>query len=95
MCLHIGDWSNYRRKGFGVTYCCDTFKEHAEREPRDTGAFCFDPEDELWGINSCCGTYCWVISGMKFCPFCGKRIEDPEKMEGEKDNDILLQKIRG
>jgi hypothetical protein len=30
-------------------------------------------------INGCCGGGCFVIHGIKFCPFCGKKIFEVKK----------------
>jgi len=35
-------------------------------------------KDGTWSIYGCCGGGCYVVNGMKFCPFCGaKRDENP------------------
>ncbi len=31
-------------------------------------------EDGTWNINGCCGGGCYVITGVKFCPFCGAKV---------------------
>jgi len=31
--------------------------------------------DRGYSIGGCCGTQCDVIRGIKFCPFCGVRLE--------------------
>lgn len=28
-------------------------------------------DDGKWAINGCCGGGCFVITDVKFCPFCG------------------------
>lgn len=28
-------------------------------------------------IRGCCGGGCWVIEGIKFCPFCGIKLDLP------------------
>jgi hypothetical protein len=35
--------------------------------------------DGTWNVNGCCGGGCFVVTGMKFCPFCGSAL--PEKPE--------------
>ena len=32
-----------------------------------------------YAINGCCGGGCYVIKGIKFCPFCGEELE-PHKI---------------
>lgn len=27
-----------------------------------------------WHINGCCGGGCYVVSNMKFCPYCGTKV---------------------
>lgn len=31
-----------------------------------------DKLDDGYAINGCCGGGCYVISGILYCPFCGK-----------------------
>lgn len=58
-----------------IKYCCDKFAEYAQLSGIDSGAFEWDGEGGM-GINGCCGGGCYVLSGMKFCPFCGEEIKD-------------------
>lgn len=30
--------------------------------------------DDGFAINGCCGGGCYVITGIKYCPFCGEYI---------------------
>jgi hypothetical protein len=69
-------------------FCCDKFeKEVAEYNtpviddflcptPNPKGHFEQDYEDGSWSINGCCGGGCYVITEMKFCPFCGSKLPD-------------------
>lgn len=31
--------------------------------------------DGTWAINGCCGGGCFVVTGVKFCPFCGAKVQ--------------------
>jgi len=62
-------------------YCCDGFKEYVERGDNGVGAFEFLKEDNTWAINGCCGGGCFVLTDMKFCPFCGKKVIETKKGE--------------
>lgn len=64
-------------------FCCKAFAhEVAEHNGLAGGEGLYPPElhptgqiepdpDGTWNINGCCGGGCYVITGMKFCPFCG------------------------
>lgn len=64
-------------------YCCPEFaKEAGELQAPVGGGGLYPPAmrpdaqfekdpDGTWNINGCCGGGCYVVSGMKFCPFCG------------------------
>ena len=49
-------------------FCCKQLKEH-------TYYFDYHKEDKEWSILGCGG--CYVLQGVKFCPFCGKNITNP------------------
>lgn len=66
-------------------YCCAEFAEQAghlkplaggglmyPREVRPPAQFVCDEGD--WHINGCCGGGCYVVTGMKFCPYCGTKL---------------------
>jgi hypothetical protein len=65
-----------------MIYCCPQFREDAERVGHKLSQF-EQGEDGDWNINGCCGGGCFVVSGMKFCPYCGSALNP----EGVKDND--------
>ncbi len=44
--------------------------------PNDNGQVTQD-EDGTWSVYGCCGSQCYVLSEMRFCPFCGKAIAPP------------------
>jgi hypothetical protein len=52
-------------------FCCEAWIENVEEvvEMREDGL----------AINGCCGGGCFVIHGIKFCPFCGKKIFEVKK----------------
>jgi hypothetical protein len=66
-----------------VKYCCEAFaKEAGELQAPIGGVGLYPPEmrpaaqfepapDGTWSINGCCGGGCFVVTAMKFCPFCG------------------------
>ena len=58
-----------------MNYCCQKFKYQAELPPNSPGWFEFC---EGWSIEGCCGGGCYVVSYMKYCPFCGSLLESPK-----------------
>jgi hypothetical protein len=51
------------------------------------GGFMYPPElkptaqieqvdDGSWAVNGCCGGGCYVLTDVKFCPFCGTKLPD-------------------
>lgn len=36
-----------------------------------------------WNINGCCGGGCFVVYGVKFCPFCGADISTKPTVKEE------------
>lgn len=73
-------------KGRTMKYCCEKFAEEAGRLQAPVGGgglypasmtpaaqFVPDP-DGTWSINGCCGGGCYVVTEMRFCPYCGSRI---------------------
>ena len=50
-----------------MKYCCKEF------ESKVNAYIGFDKqEDGTWSISGC--TQCYIVHGMKFCPFCGKQL---------------------
>lgn len=50
-----------------MTYCCSEFRIRAEV------SVAFERQDDgIWAIKG--RTQCYVITGMKFCPFCGQSL---------------------
>lgn len=73
-----------------MNYCCVAFMEKAKnlqapagsgllypREMRPSAQFEPDEDGETWNINGCCGGGCYVVTAMKFCPFCGTKLAHP------------------
>lgn len=54
--------------------CCEKFAAHvAESLPVGTVEFT-KARDNTWRIVGCCGG-CYVVSAMRFCPYCGDKID--------------------
>ena len=69
-----------------MAYCCEAFaKEAKSAQAAAGGGFLYPPEmaptgqieqsdDLTWNVNGCCGGGCYVLTGIKFCPFCGTNL---------------------
>jgi hypothetical protein len=31
-------------------------------------------DDGTWNVNGCCGGGCFVLTNVRFCPFCGTKL---------------------
>lgn len=75
-----------------MKFCCDRFAEESGRiqamegevfvyPPGMTKIVQFEPDydGETWNINGCCGGNCFVVTEMRFCPFCGAKLEHPSQ----------------
>jgi len=62
--------------------CCERFAKEAGslQAPVGGGLYPYEmrpgsqferDKDGTWNINGCCGGGCYVVTEMKFCPFCG------------------------
>lgn len=67
-----------------MAFCCEALaREVTEHKAFAGGGFLYSgiidqptgqieqDEDGTWNVNGCCGGGCFVITGMRFCPFCG------------------------
>ena len=52
-------------------FCCDEFSKYTGKENE---GFEISSAGTTWNINGCCHGGCFVVSGMKFCPFCGAEL---------------------
>lgn len=64
-------------------FCCDAFAEEAGRLQAPVGGGRLYPAsarsnaqieqstDGRWNVNGCCGGGCYVLTDIRFCPFCG------------------------
>ena len=74
--------------------CCKQFAEQMLDKPSFVGSGLlypdnpntqgeYDEEEKSWDINGCCGGGCYVLTDIKYCPWCGKQcpipIRDSEK----------------
>ena len=62
-----------------MKYCCEAFADEAGHGEDTLTQFMPDDDGETWNILGCCGGGCYVVTEMKFCPFCGS----PLKGEGQ------------
>lgn len=62
--------------------CCEKFKEASGEmqsvsplamayPERAEAQIIYDEEDKTWNVTGCCGGNCYVLTEIKFCPFCG------------------------
>jgi len=70
--------------------CCAAFAESAGNYQAPVGGGLYWPEvmplaqfeiddDGSWNINGCCGGGCYVVTNMRFCPYCGAAIAGEPK----------------
>ena len=69
-----------------MKHCCEAFAKDAgallppvgggmyPRSLRPSAQFEPDDDGETWNINGCCGGGCYVVTGMRFCPYCGSEL---------------------
>lgn len=50
-------------------YCCEDFRKNTGKP--DVG---FEYSAGGWHVNGCCGGGCYVLTDIKYCPFCGKAL---------------------
>lgn len=71
------------------TYCCEAFAKQAKELQAPAGGGIYPPEwrplaqfeqnNGTWHINGCCGGGCYVVTNMRFCPYCGNRLEEEKR----------------
>jgi len=71
-----------------MSHCCKNFAEQAGQLLPPVGGGALYPasarpvaqferlKDGTWGINGCCGGGCFVVTEMRFCPYCGANVEE-------------------
>jgi len=57
-----------------IKFCCEKFADRFSHNLNRPSAIVKD--QGKWYVNGCCGGGCFVISNMKFCPWCGTKLED-------------------
>lgn len=62
-----------------MMHCCKLFAEHANPAPNNR-KFEKDADTGDWNVYGCCGGGCFVVQGMKFCPFCGAKLTPDEEV---------------
>jgi len=63
-----------------MNYCCKRFADHADLKTVDrysSGKFVFDEIFEEWSISRLFRSEQDVMQDIKFCPFCGNKLEKP------------------
>jgi hypothetical protein len=59
-------------------FCCKTLEEKLE-EGKTYGGITFETKWGFgWVVLGCCGSNCIVLDKLKFCPFCGTELKEPE-----------------
>jgi hypothetical protein len=69
-----------------ANFCCENFAKQAGAYQAPVGGGLYPPDhrplaqfervgDTEWAINGCCGGGCYVVTRMKFCPYCGARLD--------------------
>jgi hypothetical protein len=70
--------------------CCDALAKEVREHRAFAGGGLYDGtlreptgqieqlEDGTWAVNGCCGGGCFVLEGLKFCPFCGAALPSKE-----------------
>lgn len=53
-----------------MSYCCGRLAEKVE-----DGQVEYDTNADSWDVNGCCGGGCFVLVDLKYCPFCGQKLE--------------------
>lgn len=57
-----------------MKYCCEKFAAKVERFQFEDVAPLTE-EEAPWAINGCCGGGCYVVTGMRYCPYCGTKLQ--------------------
>ena len=55
-------------------YCCEKFASEARADEGDRPPFVKDQDGKTWNIEGCCGGGCYVVTEMRFCPYCGAKL---------------------
>ena len=50
------------------------------KEMRPTAQFEPAEDGQTWNVNGCCGGGCFVVEGMKFCPFCAASLASEQEL---------------
>lgn len=71
----------------GIVFCCEAFVKEVDSHVAFVGGGSLYPnglhptgqierdDNGTWVVNGCCGGGCYVLTGIKFCPFCGTKLE--------------------
>lgn len=54
-----------------LVMCCDALMESLEAEEEAGGIV---PTDDGWSVSGCCHGGCYVLTDLRFCPFCGTHL---------------------
>jgi hypothetical protein len=73
-----------------TNHCCEEFAKQAGCYQQPVGGGMYgrsavpvaqfeQSKDGTWNVNGCCGGGCYVVTGMKFCPYCGSKLSLPSQ----------------
>lgn len=68
-----------------MAFCCEALELNCGRYQAPVGGGLYPSpmrptaqiersDDGSWNINGCCGGGCYVVTDIKFCPFCGHEL---------------------
>lgn len=61
--------------------CCETMRVFVATSGDDMGIE-LDSKSKAFAVNGCCGG-CFVMTDMRFCPFCGAEMKPAEGVKAD------------
>ena len=75
-----------------IKICCKEFAKQMLDKPSLAGGISlyprdfqpnsqgeYDEEEKNWNVNGCCGGGCYVLTDLRYCPWCGKDLSPTPK----------------